>query len=166
LVAFPRAKFWVEDDGQAPKERRPPFVTQKEGIKIARHFRDELMFWHLEVFLVPADEQMFTGHMKRKRGMRNADWYRDFCDQYQTLRGKLTVRCDLCWLYHRRGGNCRKGRRRPRKNPLFKSDTMIKRRETLRALDTIIEGGKVTPYVVRLRDFIRSNGRRHYDAAH
>jgi hypothetical protein len=89
----------------------------------------------MEVVLMPAPERKHSGHCIRVAHESNPEWYREFCGRFESRR---------------------RDARRTRK---FK--TLIKRRETLAALGRIIEGGRETPYTLRLKDFIRDEGRNY-----
>jgi hypothetical protein len=142
-----------------PRPLDPSVVTRREGMELARQFHDELAEWQLAVVLVPAPDPRHSGHMIRVAGLQNPRWYQEFCRQYSTRRGTLSGWCDECGGYHRRGGRHRPGRR-PRRMRI-KHDTLIKRRETLRALTRILEGGAETVYTERLREFIRRRGKKY-----
>lgn len=66
------------------------------------------------------------GGMIRAVQEQNADWYRAFCDRYQSNRRRMRS----------------------------KSDTKIKRQHTRRALNELIAGECRTYYAERVRDFI------------
>jgi hypothetical protein len=76
--------------------------------------RDELECNRLEVFLVPQRIRTNEGGMIRAAYSKNASWYRFFC---------------ACYSSSRR-----------RRNALF--DTRIKRRDTLRVLNGLINNGR------------------------
>lgn len=88
----------------------------------------------LEVVLIPAPDARHTSHMVRAVAGQNAAWYQKFCDQFQARR------------------------RRPRRSRT-KSDTRIKRRDTLRALAELARGECRSEYAQRLYDFICSEHR-------
>jgi hypothetical protein len=123
----------------SPRPRVPAPVTRREGLAIARRFLDEMREHRLEYVLVRADEPKHSGHMVRCVSDENPEWYQDFCALYTARRRKSK----------RRRANSRR------------HDTLIKRRETVRALGRIIEGGRETVYTDRLKDFIRREGRKY-----
>lgn len=86
----------------------------------------ELQSHSLEVVLTPAPDQRHSMHVIRSVQDSNCKWYRDFCEQYQSSRKRRS----------------------------FKSDTCIKRRDTINALERISDmlvGGRVAGvYVERL----------------
>ena len=110
---------------------------RREGLSIAEFFLNELLAFRLEVCVTRAPEQMHHGHGVRTVCSQNADWYRHFCRLYSSNR-----RDAARWSKHK---------------------TLIKRRETVAGLERILRGGAdETPYTERLRDFIRSHGRKYY----
>jgi hypothetical protein len=95
----------------------------------------ELQSQHLEVVLVPSREYewIIRGWKVRCVQESNCEWYRKFCEQFPSRRT------------------------RPRHKKKF--DTLIKRRETIAALEQISEGTIHGLYVGRLIDFIESEQR-------
>jgi hypothetical protein len=89
----------------------------------------ELENAHLEVVLIPSQDSdcAMRGGMIRAVQESNADWYRSYCDRYQSSR-----------------------RRRS-----HKSDTRIKRAHTVKALERVIRGQLDSAYAERLEPFIR-----------
>jgi hypothetical protein len=85
----------------------------------------DLQAYELEVVLVPAPDPRHSGHKIRVAQNQNARWYQEFCAQYRS---------------NRRGRKWR---------------TRIKRRETIRALENILDGKTEGLYVERLLEFIR-----------
>jgi hypothetical protein len=94
----------------------------------------ELESNYLEVVLIPARDQRHEGHYIRAVQYQNADWYRKFCAEY--LSGRRTQNA--------------KGR------------TLIKRRETIRALQKILQGVvDDSVYVERLLDFMEREAKNN-----
>jgi hypothetical protein len=91
----------------------------------------ELESTRLEVVLMPSHDWDCAKRGGRIRVVqsRNCKWYRDFCSSYQTNRKRA----------------------RQRRNY---SDTKIKRRETVRALERMIDGNFYGLYAERLELFI------------
>lgn len=97
---------------------------------------DELEAGALEVQLAPAPRPAHEGHCIRVIANLNARWYRDFCAEHLSAR--------------------------LRRNP--RPDTIIRRRDTIRALRAMIAGRSTGPiYAARLTDAARSYYRRHRD---
>jgi hypothetical protein len=95
----------------------------------------EQMLWeleanYLEVVLIPAREQRHAGHCVRAVQYQNCEWYRKFCASYSSGR---------------------KG---------AKTRTRIKRRETINALQAILNGQTSGVYVERLLEIIADENRR------
>lgn len=89
----------------------------------------ELESSRLEVVLVPQKQRTNEGGMIRVAASRNAAWYRRFCAAYPS------------------------GRIRRNNAP----DTRIRRRETLRALESIVSGNeRKSAYFFRLLPFINA----------
>jgi hypothetical protein len=103
----------------------------KEYTTTARRLLDELESSHLEVVLIPSEdwECARRGGMIRVVQFANAEWYQDFCSQFESRR-----RDRLKWR---------------------KFKTKIKRRSTLRALRALVKGKVETCYADRLLDFMR-----------
>jgi len=78
------------------------------------------------VVLIPAPEPKHSTHMVRAVQEQNCDWYREFCEEHPST------------------GKQRK----------FKFQTKIKRRQTVEALNKLIEGGSETSYTEMLKEFI------------
>jgi hypothetical protein len=142
----------------------PPRVgplTRAQGLRLVRHFLQELESEQLEVVLVPSKHPEIAekGGMIRAVSSENPKWYRDFCELYPARRGAYTMRCDWCRLWHHRKSKCGKGKRlKPtvfRRKRLF--DTAIKRRDTVRGLNELLDGRCRSEYAKRLRAFIREN---------
>jgi hypothetical protein len=116
-----------------------PHVTRREGLRLCEYFLTTLTGYgagQLEVVLVPAPEPKHSGHMVRCVANQNPRWYQHFCSLYTAHRARP-----------------RTGR---------KHDTLIKRRETVRALEIILEGsGESFPAVERLKEFVRRYGPRY-----
>jgi len=95
----------------------------------------ELESQHLEVVLVPSREHewIIRGGKIRCVQEQNCEWYRKFCEQFPSHRT------------------------RPRHKRKF--DTLIKRRETVAALEQISDGATRGLYVGRLIDFIEAEQR-------
>lgn len=98
--------------------------------KLAEECLAELEGNILEVVLIPSidPECAMRGGMIRAVASANAQWYREFCLQFES------------------------SRRRQRKKP----DTMIKRQWTRRGLNELIDGKCHTTYAQRLKRFIRA----------
>lgn len=98
---------------------------------------DELESSSLVVELAPAPSPRHEGHCVRVVSDRNAKWYRDFCAAYSSTRR--------------------------RKNP--RSDTAIRRADTIRALRAMIAGrDSGTLYAERLTIAARAYFRRNRNA--
>lgn len=139
------------------RARRPDFVTKAEGRELCEQFLDEMGQCELFVYVEP-DPDRNNGCGIRRVGMQNPKWYQEFCREWGTRRGALSARCADCRGFHRRGGRHLPGRR-PR-GPRKKHDTMIKRRETVAALERILLGHTDTVYTERIKEFIRRKGKR------
>ena len=96
----------------------------------AKELLADLLDSRLEVVLIPSrdPECAMRGGMIRAVQERNAQWYREFCEQYPS---------------HRRWQN-RKGR------------TRIKRRDTIRGLNELIAGKCNSIYAQRLKEVIET----------
>jgi hypothetical protein len=103
--------------------------------KLAEEALAELEGNILEVILVPSRDPdcAMRGGMIRCVASKNARWYREFCERYES------------------------NRRRARNKP----DTMIRRQWTRRGLNELIEGKCETIYAQRLKTFIRSYAREN-----
>lgn len=105
--------------------------------KLAEECLDELEGNTLEVILIPSreDDCALRGGMIRCVASENAKWYREFAGLYESAR------------------------RDRLKYPKFK--TKIKRRDTRRGLNELIEGRCQTVYAQRLKQFIRRYAREN-----
>src|SRR5262249_22352957 len=97
--------------------------------ELAAQLYDDLREHRLEVVLVPSRDPdcALRGGMIRAVQSKNPKWYSEFCERYPTSRYRV---------------------RR------HKSDTLIKRQHTLRALKMLAEGRNGTIYTERLTLFI------------
>lgn len=100
----------------------------KFKIRSAEQMLQDLLSGYLEVVLIPAPDEAHSGHCVRAAQSVNAEWYQEFCSQYKSCTG--------------RG---RRRRSRPR--------TFIKRANTIKALEDIIDGRKTGIYIERLLSF-------------
>lgn len=107
-------------------------ITNRKLQKLARQYLLELESSQLEVVLIPAPEQKHSTHMVRAVQEQNCDWYREFCEEHPST------------------GRFRK----------LKFQTKIKRRQTVKALKLLIEGGAETSYTVMLKEFILRREKR------
>lgn len=99
--------------------------------------RDELDAYRLEVVLVPQRYRTNEGGMIRVAATKNAQWYRNFCARYASSRR--------------------------RKNCAF--DTRIKRRDTLRVLDGLINKSRAaSQYAADFLAEARARARKNPDA--
>lgn len=101
-----------------------------EIITAAAIMREQLRRNRLIVVLVPNQTDPHSPRKLRAVESQNPAWYRDFCDSYQ-------ARCS-----------------RPRNRT--KSDTCIKRRNTIRALMEIETGRADSEYAIRLLPYIQN----------
>jgi hypothetical protein len=83
----------------------------------------ELLGNKLEVVLIPAPDTRHSNHCIRAVQYANPKWYQDFCAMYPTSRAR------------------------------GKLSTIIKRRETISALEKIMQGATTGIYVERLLEF-------------
>lgn len=95
--------------------------------RIAQDLLNELFNNSLEVCLIPAPDKRHSQHYIRAVESANAKWYQKFCSEYPSSR---------------RG---------------FKTRTAIKRRETVRALESLANGVVKGVYGERLVEFINRN---------
>jgi hypothetical protein len=138
-----------------------PVLTRVQGLRIVRRFLDELESQSLEVVLIQSRhwEIAQQGGKIRAVQSQNPKWYRDFCELYPARRGVYTTLCDWCSRWHHKKSRCSKGKRR--KPPIWRRkwlfDTAVKRRDTVRGLNELLDGRCESEYAKRLRDFIREN---------
>lgn len=146
-----------------PARPRGPVLTRRDGLRIVRRFLRELEENSLEVVLIPSKhwEVAQQGGKIRAVQSENPEWYQNFCGLYESRRGRYQAKCDWCCGVHdRRKNNRCLRRRRPTvytrgRKRLF--DTSIKRRDTIRGLNELLNGKCESEYAQRLRDFIRRN---------
>lgn len=112
--------------------RKPSHKAKKKGggQRLFREYLLELDSHYLEVVLIPSRDHdcALRGGKIRAVQYQNADWYRAFCAEHESLR---------------------KDRNRWRK---FK--TKVKRRETRKALEELISGRCETSYAKMIHEFI------------
>lgn len=109
-------------------------LAAKEIREAALELLIELEHGQLHVELNPSSDPDWQarGWMVRQAEEENAEWYRNFCRQYTS------------------------GRKRPRRRRKAKlHDTLIKRAQTVKALERILEGRTQSPYVERLMPFLK-----------
>jgi len=105
---------------------------------IAEQMRHELASRRLEVVLVPSPVEYWpTEQQRRVVCERNPKWYRELCRQYES------------------------NRTRPRRRR--KSDTLIKRAHTLRALAEIEDGSLDTEYAKRVYPFVVKEAEKYIE---
>lgn len=113
------------------------YAIQKSELYTDVSRAEEMLFElesnYLEVVLVPAREQRHSTHCIRAVQYENAAWYRKFCEQYPSARKGTKIR------------------------------TRIKRRETIDALQKILNGVTSGIYVERLLDFIEAEEKENLE---
>ena len=113
----------------------PATFAPHELREAAEEMLSELLASRLEVVLIPSRDAdcAMRGGMIRAVQEENCEWYQAFCDLYQIRRTKRR------WSQ--------------------KSDTRIKRRHTIAALDRIIAGRYESTYADRLMPLIEERAR-------